>query len=487
MTAYDLGLASVGEVSARYRAHELSPVELVDALLVRIDETDPLINAYLTVLADDLRREARAAERALMRGAPLGRLHGIPVSIKDNIATAGVRTTAGSRVLRSWVPDRDAVCVSRLREEGALIAGKTNLFEFAFGEAHPDYGHVRNPWQLDRSTAGSSTGSVASVAAGLCLGSLGTDTGGSIRVPAAMCGVVGLKPTYGRVARAGVISTALSLCHVGPIARTVEDTARVFDALTGAESASSLDAGVRGLVLAVAASQHDELIEPEVRAAFEDACQVLRSAGAVLREVGLPDLHIARAVLWVVASVEAADLHRERLARHSVDYHPVVRARLEGGTAIPGIAYVRAQRVRRWLCREVAEALRDAAALLLPVAPITAYPLGARSVTIAGHEEDVGQAVTRYTPLASVTGRPAITVPCGLSADRLPVGIQIVGQPGDDATVLRIARAYERTAGWRPQLPDGIKAGGDRASGRQGGRDEASIRRAPPQASGSDA
>ena len=449
----ELAFSSIAQLRRLYGERRVSPTEVAAALLERIAVLDPLLNAYASVQRDGLLERAASAERALMSGDPLGPLHGIPLSIKDNLATAGVRTSAGSRVLADWVPERDADCVAGARAHGALIVGKTNMFEFAFGEAHADYGHVRNPWKLDRATAGSSTGSVAAVAAGLCWGSLGSDTGGSIRVPAAMCGIVGLKPTYDAISRRGLVQTSPSLDHIGPIARGVEDAATIFDAVAGARCAGTLEDGVRGMRIAVARGQSGELIDPQVRAAFERACAALEGEGAILREVDIPDFRIARAVLWAIASVEAADLHSERLARHSADYHPVVRARLEAGTRIPGHAYVRAQRVRLWLVRELQRTLADSAALLSPVSPITAYPLGARRVSVDGHEEDVGQAVTRYTPLASVTGRPAVALPCGMSVDGLPIAFQIVGHPREEATVLRIARAHERAADWQPRHP----------------------------------
>lgn len=453
MSALAPWYASIGALRRAYRERTLSPVEVVESLLARIDRFDKILNSHATVLADDVLAQARTAEREIVRGAPLGALHGIPISIKDNIETAGIRTAAGSRTMAGNIPARDASCVSRLRRAGALITGKTNLFEFAFGEAHEDYGHVRNPWNTDLSTAGSSTGSVAAVAAGLCSASIGSDTGGSIRVPAAMCGVVGLKPTFERVPRRGLILVSPSLCHVGPIGRSVEDTARVFDVLAGTNSSAAIERGLDGVTLAVAAPQTDERIDPEVRLACEEAFELLRRQGAAVHEVALPDQRIARAVLWAIASAEAADLHRERLGHSSGDYNPVVRRRLEAGAAIPAHAYVRAQRVRLWLVRQVESALSGAAALLLPVTPITAYPLGVQHVSVAGREEAVGQAVTRYTPLASVTGRPAVSVPCGFSADRLPIAFQVVGHPGDEATVLQVARAYERSTDWQAVHP----------------------------------
>ncbi len=451
----DVCLEPLAEIGRRYRSRELSPVALVDALLERIERLDPVLNAYVTVLAPELRTGARDAERRLLAGDDDAPLLGIPVSVKDNIATAGVRTTAGSRILADWVPEQDAACVRSLRDAGALIAGKTNLFEFAFGEAHGDYGHVRNPWSLERSTAGSSTGAAAAVAAGLCFAALATDTGGSIRVPAAFCGAAGFKPTHGRIPTDGVVSTSWTMCHVGPIARSVEDAAILFGALVGGDaSAGPRETSLAGLRLAVAAEQDGERIDPEVRAATDAARAAFEAEGARVREVELPSLLLARDLLWAIASPEAADIHHDWLSTRADDYHPVVRARLERGRTITAETYVRAQRVRRWLAGRLDAALADADALLLPVSPILPYALGARTVLVEGREEEVSQAVTRYTPLASVTGRPALAVTCGVSAEGLPVGVQLVGHAGRDEELLSIGVAFERLDSGRPRHPE---------------------------------
>jgi aspartyl-tRNA(Asn)/glutamyl-tRNA(Gln) amidotransferase subunit A len=449
----DLCFATVADLVRLYAAREVSPVDVVEAVLDRIDRLDPVLNAYARVLGDSARDAARAAERRLRDEATAPPLCGIPLSVKDNIATAGIRTTAGSRILRDWVPAEDAACVTALRDAGAVLVGKTNLFEFAYGEAHEDYGHVRNPWNLDRSTAGSSTGSVAAVAAGLGQASIGTDTGGSIRVPAAMCGVAGLKPTFGRIAPSGLVSTTHTLCHIGPIARTVEDVATVFSVLAADDVTGAVAQGVAGVRVGVAEAARDEVIAAEVRAAVDEAAAELGRQGAQLVTIEPPDLALARAVLWAIASAEAAEIHHERLAAHADDYGPVVRARLDRGELVPATAYVRAQRVRRRLMAEVDSILERVDVLLLPVSPITAYPLGARVADVDGRPEEVSQAVTRYTPLASVAGRPALAVPCGFSSDGLPIGFQLVARAGDEASLVRVGCAYERATEWHRQRP----------------------------------
>ncbi len=449
----ELLLSPISEIRRLFRDRRLSPVELADMLLDRIEVLQPVLNAYVTVAADELREGARAAEQRLVDGKVFGPLEGIPVSVKDNIATAGLPTTAGSPILRGWIPARDAACVAALRRAGALIVGKTQLFQFAFGEAHPDFGHVANPWDTDRSTGGSSSGAVAAVAAGLCFGSVATDAGGSIRVPAALCGVVGHKPTFDLVDRTGVIPTAWSLSHVGPVGRTVEDTASLLEALRPGFRVRGLGDGVEGLRLAVSAFQPKERIDEEVAEAVHRAVGALEAQGAKLTPVELPDLLVVRATLWAIAAAEAADYHTDWLRDRPEDYHPIVRARLERGWDIPAAAYVRAQRVRRWVTDRLAELLEGMDALIMPVSPITAYPLGSRIAVIEGHEEEVAQAVTRYTPLASLTGRPALSVPCGLSSEGLPIGLQVIGHPGDDSTVLRIGHTCQRGNGWVDEHP----------------------------------
>ena len=457
MTREDLCFTSIAEIGASYRSRELSPVDVVEALLTRIAAIDPVLNSYLTVLDVRLRTEAKHAEQRLLTSRePLPPLVGIPVSIKDNVATAGVRTTAGSPILRDWIPECDAPSVKRMREAGALVAGKTNLFEFAYGEASTDYGPVRNPWALDRSTAGSSTGSAAAVAAGLCWGSLATDTGGSIRVPAALCGVVGVKPTYGKIPTSGIVPTSWSMCHAGVIARTVEDAALLYEGVAGETLVRSPATDLTGVRLGTLSPQPSERIDPEIQAAFHAAYECLERARAELRPIALPDLLLVRAVLWTIASAEASEIHHERLRAHGGRYHPAVRARLERGQGIPATLYVRAQRVRRWLIERVRESMADLDALLLPTSVVLAYPLGARTVLVGGQEEETGQAVTRYTPLASLTGLPAVSVPCGFSAEGLPIGLQLVGHAGREDVLLRIAAAYERLTEWHLRRPEEI-------------------------------
>jgi aspartyl-tRNA(Asn)/glutamyl-tRNA(Gln) amidotransferase subunit A len=456
----DVYFLSIAELGRLFRAHELSPVELVTGLLERIDRVDEELNSFITVLHDSAVGEAQQAERRLREESDPPPLLGVPIALKDNIATAGIRTTLGSPIYREWVPDADAVCVQRLRDAGAIVVGKSNMFEFAYGEAAELFGHVRNPWDRTRTTAGSSTGSVASVAAGLAYGGVATDTGGSIRVPAAFCGVVGLKPTYARISYEGIVeTTSRTMAHAGPVARTVEDAATIFDVLAGAHTSEAVrGADVSGRRLAVAARGAGELLDEQVEAALDEAERVFEALGVQLVPVEIPDLLLARAALWAIASAEAAEIHHETLAARGDEYHPVVRARLERGAAVSGAAYVRAQRVRQWIADRLDETLAGTDALLLPVAPIPAYQVGARHAEVRGTVEEVSQLVTRYTPLASVTGRPAIAIPCGF-ADGLPVGLQLVGGARDESTVLELGHAYQCRTAWHSRRPSDLLEG----------------------------
>ncbi len=451
----DLFFASIARIGRLYRTGELSPVELVTALLERIDRLDPALNSYITVAHERALRDAAHAERLLRApGAPP--LAGIPITLKDNIATAGIRTTAGSPILRDWVPDTDAECVASLGSVGAVVIGKSNMFEFAFGEASELFGHVRNPWDHARTTAGSSTGSVAAVAAGLAFGAIATDTGGSIRVPAAFCGVVGLKPTYGRVPYAGIVeTTSRTMAHAGPVGRSAADTAAVFDAVAGEDTSGGLDRPVRGARLAVARRQPDESIDPAVESALDEAARVFERLGVGLVAVEVEDLLPARAALWAISSAEAAEIHRDWLATRADEYHPVVRARIERGKGVTGADYVRAQRVRRWIADRLDGKLAGTVGLLLPIAPITAYELGARYADVGGQMQEVSQAVTRYTPLASVTGRPSIAIPCGFAGE-LPIGMQLVGHPGEESVLLRLGNAFQSATDWHARRPAGL-------------------------------
>jgi aspartyl-tRNA(Asn)/glutamyl-tRNA(Gln) amidotransferase subunit A len=456
-----LAFLPITALAERLRRRELSPVEITRVYLDRIAALDPELRAFITVTAEQALAEAAAAEREIAAGRYRGPLHGVPLAIKDLFHTAGVRTTAGSRILADFVPAEDATVVARLRAAGALSLGKTNLEEFAFGATtlNPHYGACRNPWDSARIAGGSSGGSAAAVAAGLCSAALGSDSGGSIRQPAALCGLVGLKPTYGRVSRHGVVPLSWSQDHVGPLTRTIGDAALLLGAIAGADPrdpASSaapvpdyldgLDAGVAGLRLGVPRDFFFERVAPEVEAAVRAAARALESLGARLEEVPLPQAAQTVAAGTAILFAEAASYHEQWLRSRPQDYDPLVCARLRVGSALLATHYLKAQRARRLLVEQTLRLFDRVDALLTPTSAIAA-PRREENVIRwpDGTEEDVRGATLRFTRPFNLLGFPAVSVPCGLAAGSLPIGLQIVGRP--------FARAYEVTRGWDEQRP----------------------------------
>jgi aspartyl-tRNA(Asn)/glutamyl-tRNA(Gln) amidotransferase subunit A len=343
------------------------------------------------------------------------------------------------------------------------------LDELAFGGVHPDFGETHNPWNLNRACGASSSGPAAAVAAGLAFGSLGTDTGGSIRLPAAACGLVGLKPTYGIVSRAGVLAAGYSLDHVGPLTRTVTDSALMLQALSGPDPADpggsqraapsyldGIEDGVAGLRIGVPRKQASELIEPEMEQACNEAIATLERAGASLIEVELPDHLVSRSLMWALAATELAEAHRSRLRETPNDYSARVRDLIIQGAFLPATEYVHAQRVRQKLAMDYAEVMRQVDLLAMPVVPFPAWPIGAEEVTIGSSTESLMAALTRYCPPFNMTGQPAIAMPTGFDANGLPLSFQIAGRLHEDALVLRAARCHERETQWRARRPEGI-------------------------------
>jgi aspartyl-tRNA(Asn)/glutamyl-tRNA(Gln) amidotransferase subunit A len=462
-----LAFASVAELAARIRSRDLSPVAVVEDLLARIDRCAAL-NAFITVTAATARTQAAAAEREIAAGRYRGPLHGIPVSLKDLIDTRGIRTTCGSRILADRVPTADATVTARLQHAGAVLLGKNALHEFAFGVTtdNPHYGPTRNPWRLDRIPGGSSGGSGAAVAAGLGPASIGTDTGGSIRIPAALCGIVGLKPTYGRVSRHGVFPLSWSLDHVGPLTRTVEDAGLVLQAIAGPDPLDPSTLGqvvpaftarlgepVAGLRIGVLTDAYHREVADDVHAAFRAALDVLAKLGCHLEDVEFPRAGEARTGAVAVLHAEAASVHERWLRDRAAEYGADTRALLQQGQLIMATQYLRAQRVRTLLVNEVATLLRPYAAFVLPTIPVVAPAIGESTVPIGGRPGDARGAVTRLVRLINFLGLPAITVPCGFGADGLPVGLQFVGRAMDEATVLAVAHAYERATPWHSRRP----------------------------------
>ena len=465
-----LAFVSATELARMIAGKEVSPVEVVRAHLERITALDGSLRAFITLTAEEALAAAREAERAVTAGRPLGPLHGVPLGLKDLFDTAGIRTTGGSKILAERVPSADATVVRRLREAGMIVLGKLNMVEFAYGPEglNVHYGHTRNPWdaRVHRMPGGSSSGSGAAVAAGLVPVALGSDTGGSIRIPCSLCGLTGLKPTYGRVSRTGVLPLSWSLDHAGPMARSAADCALALGAMAGHDPAdpttsprpvpdyaAALTGDVRGLRVGLLRPFFLESATAEVRAAVEAAATALGKAGAVVDEVGVPSVrHVAAAALAVVAS-EALAYHATWLRTRAGDYDPDVRRRLMLGAFVSGVHYVRGQQARAVIRREVDEALARHDVLLAPATPIPAPPIDARQTTLGDGPSDTRTALIRLTRPFNLSGHPACSLPCGFTADGLPIGMQVVGRPFDEATVLRVADAYQRLTDWHTRHP----------------------------------
>jgi aspartyl-tRNA(Asn)/glutamyl-tRNA(Gln) amidotransferase subunit A len=462
MSDTELAFMSIAELAPVIAKGEVSPVAVTEAVLDRIGRQDARLKAYITVTAEAARHAARAADAAIRAGNHLGPLHGIPIGVKDLFATRGVRTTFGSPLFADWIPDFDAAVVERLKRAGAVILGKTNLHELAFGttSANPHYGAVRNPWNLECHPGGSSGGSAAAVAAGLATAALGSDTGASIRQPAACCGIVGLKPTFGRVSKFGGLPLSWSMDHAGPVTRTVADAALMLQVLAGYDSrdpgsarravpdfSASLGGGVRGLRLGVPRDFFFEELHPAVATRVEEALAVFTDLGAAVEEIRLPDMRAARAAGTVILFSEAAAYHAESFRRRPEAFSPELRALIEMGNFYTAVQLVQAHRLRRHLQRETARAMAGFAALVIPTSPLPATPIDGRQVP--------GEAALRprNTLPFDLISLPAISVPCGFTADGLPVGLQIVGKAFDEAGVLRIASTYEQATEWHRRRP----------------------------------
>lgn len=437
-----------------------SSAAAVDECLAEIRQRNPQLNAFLLVMEREARTAARESDLRRAAGEAPRALEGVPIALKDLFLTRGVRTTAGSKILADWVPEEDATVVRRLREAGAVNLGKLQMHEFAYGPTSENchHGPARNPHDPTRITGGSSGGSAAAVAAGLCYGALGTDTGGSIRLPAALCGIVGLKPTYGRISRSGVIPLSWTLDHVGPMTRTVEDAGLLLDVLSGpdprdptaahlppADWRPDLEQGVAGLRLGILGGWFREYCDPAVAGEVENACRGLEREGARLVDVDFPWMEEARAAHHLIIRAEASTYHRLYLQTRAEDYDPRVRVRLVEGLAITATDYIDALRARSHLQGATADAMAGVDALLSPACPITAPAIGAATVRAGESELPPTAVLVRNTFLFNLVGLPALSVPCG-NVDGLPVGLQIAGRPWSEALLLRIGRALERPA-----------------------------------------
>ncbi|TNC61384.1 amidase [Rubellimicrobium roseum] len=427
-------LRDVPALGAAFRAGTLTPREVVEAALARIAETEPILNAFADPMAESARAEADLAGEALRAGLDLGPLHGIPVAIKDLIEVAGAPTGWGTKVESPRVATTDAPLVARLRAAGAVILGKTNCLEYAYGVPHPEIGQTNNPHDLSRTAGGSSGGSAAAVAAGIVPLSVGTDTGGSIRIPAAYCGIVGLKPSYGLVPLDGVFPLSWSLDHAGPLARSVGDARLLFSAMSGRDMAAPTPGRMRLGVLRRHWPRED--VNREVGARVDQALEQLGAAGFEVREIDLPGLGAANATLVDILKPEASVIHRDLLARNAAGYAPGTRAQIEAGFEVPATAYVEAMRLRARLRAEVEAMFAEVDALVSPAVPFVAPH---EDPPISGENHDDEMLASGF---ANLTGHPALSLPCG-QVGGLPVGLQLVGSFGGDARLLALAEVCE--------------------------------------------
>jgi aspartyl-tRNA(Asn)/glutamyl-tRNA(Gln) amidotransferase subunit A len=437
---------TITQLSRALRARETTSEAVTDRCLARIAEHNPTLNAFIAVFENQAREAARAADRDIAQGRYRGPLHGVPVSLKDLLDLRGTTTTAASNVRRGHTAPADAPVIAHLREAGAVFVGKCNLHEFAFGTTNEDsaFGPARHPVDVNRSPGGSSGGSAVSVATGMAFASIGTDTGGSIRIPAAACGVVGLKPGLGEISTAGVVPLSRTMDHVGPLCRSVADAAILYDVLRGQAPADlPQPRDVRGMRLGIPRDYFLSLLDPQVASSFDSACDRLRQAGAVLEDVHIPHANEIAPIYLHIVLPEAATYHAKTLDSRADDYTPNVRLRLEMGRYILAQDYARALLGREVLRAEVDAALAARDALLLPALAIPAPRIGVATVKVSGSDEPVRNITLRLTQLFNVTGHPALTAPCGKTFDGLPIGAQIVGHNGRTRELLDIAQSCE--------------------------------------------
>jgi len=464
MDKKELPFLTASQLSNLIETKEVSPVEATEAYLDRIEEVDPKLNSYITITGEQAFESARQAEQEIAAGKHRGPLHGVPMAVKDQFNTAGVLTTGGSSILKDNVPSEDATVIAKLKEAGAVMLGKLNMSEFAMAEIynHP-YGTPRNPWDLERNPGTSSSGSGAATAAFLCSTSLGEDTGGSIRGPANFSGLVGLRPTHGRVSRYGVLGGSWSMDTVGPISRSVEDAAITIQAIAGYDTKdtyswdvpvpdyrSALTGDIQGIKMGVIQERMDSPnLDPEFRETVAKAISVLGELGASAEDVSIPLAPNAGALTMSILSVEWANLHRPLFEPNFDELDHNNKIRFLTGSIIPAQAYYKAQKIRAVLRQQILDALEKVDVLVLPTGPVTAPPV--ESVPgIESKEHSLTGLAGRisFTGPFNLAGTPAISVPCGFSAAGMPMGLQIVGKPFDEETVLRVAHAYEQNTDW---------------------------------------
>ena len=471
MAGNDLSELSITELAPRIAAREVSPVEVTRAALARAERMQPLLNSFITLLPEQAIAQAEAREEAIGKGEYRGPLDGVPIGIKDNIATAGIRSTVGSKVLADFVPAEDARVVELCKQAGAIILGKENMHEFAAGGTsdNPHYGPVRNPWNRDRIPGGSSGGSAANVVTGVTYASLGTDLGGSVRGPAAFCGAVGFKQTFGRVSQRGLMVTSFNGDHIGPITRTVADNAAMLQVMAGIDPldpstvpvpvpdySAGLGRGIAGVRVGVPSNYFFDIVDTEVRAALDRAINSLKEFGAELVEVSFQTLQYAE-VLQALFVPEGVVVHEQFLKNHREAYSEDLAQRMLAGQFVLARDFIKGMKVQRLIKEEFAAVLQQVDLIAAPTTICPAFPIGAETVTIEGKEYPLkgpGATVTgRATFLANATGLPSLSVPCGFSSDGLPFSLQLIGRPFEEEVLLQAASSYEQVSPSRGVWP----------------------------------
>lgn len=457
---------NIQEAGASLRARRISAVELTRAALDRVRKLAHL-NAFITVLDEEALRQAAARDQELVRGHDRGPLHGIPVAVKDVFCTKGIRTTCGARIFADHVPDRDAAVVERLQAAGAVLLGKTNMHELAFGitSSNPHFGAVRNPWDPERIPGGSSGGSGVAVASGMALMAMGSDTGGSIRIPAAFCGTVGLKPTFGRVSRYGVMPLDFTLDHMGPLTRTVRDAAITLSVIAGHDPRDETSSrrpvnsyvppeavSLGGVRIGLPENFYFDRVDPEAAEAVRTMARTAESLGALVVPVRVPDIAAINTVGRIIVQAEASALLERYLNRRS-EFGADVLALLDQGRLLPATDYINAQRLRRLMRSEFRSVFQQTDCLFTPTTPTAAPRIGQTTLEFNGASEDVRLASTRLVRAINVLGLPALSLPCGFNREGLPLGLQIIGRPFDEALLFRVAAALEDATDFHRRKP----------------------------------
>ncbi|MCT4477301.1 amidase family protein [Peribacillus frigoritolerans] len=438
---------------------QISPVEVTGHIIERISQVNPKINAYITVLEDQAIKDAKQAEKEITMGNWRGPLHGIPIGVKDMIYTKNIKTTMGSELFKNFLPDYNATVVEKLKRAGAIIIGKQNTHEFAYGPTgdRSYFGPVRNPYDLSKMTGGSSSGSAAAVASALCYGALGTDTGGSVRIPSSICGIVGMKPTFGRVSKYGLYPTSWTLDHIGPMTRCVKDNAILLNVLSEYDSQDYysikttkedftrlLNKGIKGSVIGIPSSFFFERVESEVKNQVFQAIEVFKSLGAEVRQVNIPQIQKISLAHQMIVKCEAYTIHESPLDNSPELYDTEVKERLLSGSIPKALEYVKALQMKQVAIHEFNQVLEKVDVILFPTVSVLPPDIEQREVTIDGHPEHVRSAINRLNGPTNLNGFPSLQIPCGFSSSGIPIGLQLIGKQLDEANLYRFAHSFEQ-------------------------------------------